>query len=75
MNFEKDNVVMLNGGIEYLIVDTVYYNSNKYLYLSRMDMEEFAIVGVQNKDGAVVLSKLSDEEYSVVLDILNKQNN
>lgn len=75
MNFEKDDVVILEGGIEYLIVDTVHYNSNKYLYLARLDKDDFALVKLDNKDNSVVLSKLSDDEYDAVLNLFVVQNN
>ena len=66
MELEKNNIVTLNGGIEYLIVDTILYNANKYLYLARLDQDELAFVKVDNKDNVLVLAKLSDEEYQVV---------
>lgn len=75
MNFEKDDVVILNGETEYLIVDTMYYNSSKYLYLAKMDGSAFSIVRLENRDNSIGLSKLSDEEYGIVLDLFNKQIN
>jgi len=66
MELEKNNIVTLNGGSEYLIVDTILYNANKYLYLARLDQDELAFVKVDNKDNVLVLAKLSDEEYQVV---------
>lgn len=66
MELEKNNIVTLNGGSEYLIVDTILYNANKYLYLARLDQDELAFVKVDNRDNVLVLAKLSDEEYQVV---------
>ena len=67
MDLKKDQVITLNDGIEYIIMDTTIYNSNKYLIISPVNSEGFNIVKVENKDNNTVLSKLSDEEYQDII--------
>lgn len=74
MRFEKDQILTLENNFEYLVVDTVNYNNNQYLYLSRMDEDKFNIVKVINDNGIIGLGKLNDEEYYDVLEQLHKQN-
>lgn len=74
MSFEKDQILTLENNFEYLVVDTVNYNNNQYLYLSRMDEDKFNIVKVINDNGIIGLGKLNDEEYYDVLEQLHKQN-
>ena len=74
MNFEKDDVVKLSNGAEYIVVDIVNYNYNKYLYLSSLKTDEIAVVRVDIKDGSVLLSKMSGDEYYNVLKLLTDKN-
>ena len=67
MDLKKDQVITLNDGIEYIIMDTTIYNSSKYLIISPVNSEGFNIVKVENKDNNTVLSKLSDEEYQDII--------
>ena len=72
--FEKDKVIILNGGLEYLVLDTTIYESNQYLLLSKLHDEKITVVKVENINGTVGLAKLSDEEYQKVLLQFNEQN-
>ena len=73
MNIKKDDIVKLNGGIEYLVVDIIDYNSNKYLYLARMDVDEFNLVKLDYKENQMVFTSLNEDEYSQVIAIMSKQ--
>lgn len=74
MNFEKDQILTLDNNLEYLIVDIMHYDNNEYLYLVRMDKDEFNIVKVIRNNNEVGLGKLTDEEYYDVLELLHNQN-
>jgi len=74
MKFEKDEVIILGDGIEYLIIDMAYYNNNKYLYLAKLNENKYSIVKLVNREESVLLSKLDDAEYDAVLNIFIEQN-
>ena len=74
MDFQKDQVVILNGGVEYIVLDTTIYESNKYLLLSKLNDAKITVVKVEKRDNDIGLAKLSDEEYQNVLLQFNDQN-
>lgn len=57
------NVIKLENNLEYIIVDTIENNSNKYLFLSNKDDSNDACIRkVIEKDGKEFLRKLETEE-------------
>lgn len=73
MDFKINDIITINGGIEYEIVDILEYNLNKYFYLSKIDDDEFAIVKLVNFNNNQMLSDLSNEEYKEVLNLLTQK--
>lgn len=68
--------VILDNGIEYIIVDEVNYNDNKYIYLTNInDEEDFCIrksIIVNNEEMYIGLD--NDDEFNLALELYSKKN-
>lgn len=63
MNIKKNNIIKFNNG-DYLVIDTLRYNDNTYLYLINNDEFEndVSMVKVTEEDGIIKYSQINDEE-------------
>lgn len=70
------NVVTLEDGIEYAIIDEIESNSTKYLYLSNVeDSDDFCIRKLALKDNEQVLIGLDDDaEFDLALMLFAKNH-
>lgn len=70
------NVIKLENNEEYVIVDAIQNEDNKYLFLANKDNEEdICIRKVIIKDGQEFLIKLdNDDEFDEVLALFNRKH-
>lgn len=70
------NVIKLENNEEYVIVDAIQNEDNKYLFLANKDNEEdICIRKVIIKDGQEFLRKLdNDDEFDEVLAFFNRKH-
>ncbi len=71
------NVITLEDNLEYMIINTIVKNNNKYVFLANVDDEKkLCIRKVISEDGKEYLVKLdSDEEFAEVLTEFNDKYN
>ncbi len=71
------NVITLEDNLEYMIINTIVKNNNKYVFLANVDDEKkICIRKVISEDGKEYLVKLdSDEEFAEVLTEFNDKYN
>lgn len=71
------NVITLEDNLEYMIINTIVKNNNKYVFLANVDDEKkICIRKVISEDGKDYLEKLdSDEEFAEVLTEFNDKYN
>lgn len=71
------NVITLEDNLEYMIINTIVKNNNKYVFLANVDDEKkLCIRKVISEDGKDYLVKLdSDEEFAEVLTEFNDKYN
>lgn len=72
MNFNENDVVTLSDNSEYLIIKKINFNNSQYLYLTKIDDGDCAIVKVVQQNGITGLSKLDNDEYINILMKLNE---
>lgn len=66
------NVIKLEDNNDYIIVDALQNNDNKYLFLvSNDDYKKKCIRKVIEKDGEEYLRKLYDEEFEEAVELFN----
>jgi len=73
MEIKLNEIIKLDNKIEYIIANVLYHVGEKYLYLSRLDKKELAIVKVVNESNKIKLCKLQEDEYKMVLGLFMKK--
>lgn len=74
---EKEyNVITLEDGINYIILDEISFESKRYLYLSNNDNKsDFCIRKIISKDGKEILVGLSDDnEFDTAMLLFSKKH-
>lgn len=66
------NVVELEDGKDYVIVDAIQNNDSKYLFLANKDdLENKCIRKIYLENNEEYLRKLTDEEFEEALELFN----
>ena len=69
------NTVVLENGIEYTEVDDLIYNNTRYVLLANVDnVKDSCIRKIRINDNVSYISRLSDSEFSVILDMFIEKN-
>lgn len=74
---EKEyNVITLEDGINYIILDEISFETNRYVYLSNADNKsDFCIRKIISKDGKEILVGLSDDnEFDTAMLLFSKKH-
>lgn len=71
------NVITMDDGIDYMIVDEISINNTRYVYLSNVnDKEDFFVQKIKVENGQEILEALdSDEEFDNALKIFYEKHN
>lgn len=68
-------IIKLDNGYEYYVVDTLIYNDIKYILLSFVsDVKDICVRKIEVLDGSEVISYLDEEEFDIVFDMFVKKN-
>lgn len=71
------NVITLENGIDYLIIDTIINNENKYLFLAQEnnDLDMCIRKVIKKEDNEEYLVKLdNDDEFEEVMTLFNEKH-
>lgn len=71
------NVIKLENGLDYIIIDAIQNENNKYLFLvNKNNEDDLCIRKIYIKDNEEFLVKLdNDEEFEEALELYNLKNN
>lgn len=73
---EEINIVVLEDGLEYAVIDEIKHNDNKYIYLTNVnDVEDFCIRKIIVENNEQFIIGLEDEkEFDLALMLFAKNH-